>query len=67
MPSRIAVDASALYARNLLALLTTLVDRKNGAVVIPWTDDIVKGIALTRDGRIIHPAFAAAPAAGSGD
>ena len=67
MPSRIAVDASALYARNLLALLTTLVDRKNGALVIPWTDDIVKGVALTRDGRIIHPAFAAAPAAGSGD
>ncbi len=62
VPSRIAVDASALYARNLLSLLQLLIDKKTGAVSIPWTDEIVKGIALTRDGRIIHPAFASTPA-----
>ena len=68
MPSRIAVDASALYARNLLSLLQTLIDKKSGTLTIPWTDEIVKGIALTRDGQIIHPAFAAAaPAAGNKD
>ncbi|MEI7609940.1 MAG: Re/Si-specific NAD(P)(+) transhydrogenase subunit alpha [Rhodospirillaceae bacterium] len=68
VPSRIAVDASALYARNLLSLLQSFVDKKSGAFAIPWTDEIVKGVALTRDGQIIHPAFApAAPAAGSDD
>ena len=68
VPSRIAVDASALYARNLLSLLQSFVDKKTGAFAIPWSDEIVKGVALTRDGQIIHPAFApAAPAAGSDD
>ncbi|MHA7873022.1 MAG: hypothetical protein ACX939_11785, partial [Hyphococcus sp.] len=23
-----------------------------------WEDDIIKGVALTRDGAVIHPAFA---------
>ena len=66
VPSRIAVDASALYARNLFNLLQSFVDKKSGAFAIPWTDEIVKGIALTRDGQIIHPAFAA-KATGSDD
>ena len=68
VPSRIAVDASALYARNLFNLLQSFADKKTGAFAVPWTDEIVKGIALTRDGRIIHPVFApAAPAAAGND
>ena len=68
VPSRIAVDASALYARNLFNLLQSFVDKKSGAFAIPWSDEIVKGIALTRDGQIIHPVFApAAPAAAGND
>ncbi len=67
VPGRIAVDASALYARNLYNLLQSLVDKKSGAVSIPWSDDIVKGVALTRDGQIIHPAFAPAGAAAGND
>ncbi|MEI8394945.1 MAG: Re/Si-specific NAD(P)(+) transhydrogenase subunit alpha [Rhodospirillaceae bacterium] len=62
VPSRIAVDASALYARNLLNLLQLLIDKKTGQTAIDWNDEIVKGIALTRDGRVIHPAFAPATA-----
>ena len=42
MPSRIAVDASALYARNLLAFLTPLVDKETKALKIDWDDEIVK-------------------------
>ena len=57
VPSRLATDASALYARNLLNLLTLLI--KDGGLAINWDDDIVKGVALTRDGTIIHPNFAA--------
>ncbi|MEI6985843.1 MAG: Re/Si-specific NAD(P)(+) transhydrogenase subunit alpha [Rhodospirillaceae bacterium] len=58
VPSRIAVDASALYARNLLTFMQMVVDAKTGQLAINWDDEIIKGTALTRDGRIIHPAFA---------
>jgi NAD(P) transhydrogenase subunit alpha len=57
VPSRIAVDASSLYARNLLAFLTPLVAKEGGGLKVDWTDQIVAGTALTRDGRIIHPQF----------
>jgi proton-translocating NAD(P)+ transhydrogenase subunit alpha len=58
IPSRIAVDSSALYARNLLAFLTPLVDKESKALKINWDDEIIKATALTRDGKIVHPAFA---------
>jgi len=63
VPSRIAVDASALYARNLLAFVTPLIDKTGGTLKIDWADEIVKGAGLTSDGRIVHPAFAPAAAA----
>ena len=56
-PSRIAESASLLYAKNLLALLQALHDKEKG-VTLNWDDEIVKAIALTRDGQIVHPAFA---------
>ena len=58
MPSRIAVDASALYARNLLSFLMPLIDKESKALKINWDDEIIKGTALTRDGQVVHPAFA---------
>jgi H+-translocating NAD(P) transhydrogenase subunit alpha len=58
IPSRIAVDSSALYARNLLAFLTPLVDKETKALTINWDDEIIKATALTRDGKVVHPAFA---------
>jgi NAD(P) transhydrogenase subunit alpha len=61
MPSRVAVDATALYARNLHNFLVLIVG-KDGAVKIDPNDEIIKGTLLTRDGQIVHPAFADAPA-----
>jgi NAD(P) transhydrogenase subunit alpha len=60
VPSRIAVDASALYARNLLSFLTPLIDKESKALKINWDDEIIKGTALTRDGQVVHPTFAGA-------
>ncbi len=57
-PSRIAVDASQLYARNLVAFLTPLVDPEAKALRINTDDEIVKATLLTRDGTVVHPAFA---------
>ncbi|CAO3423219.1 Re/Si-specific NAD(P)(+) transhydrogenase subunit alpha [Azospirillum endophyticum] len=55
--SRIAESASLLYSKNLLALLTSLHGKDTG-VAVNWDDEIVKAIALTRDGAVVHPAFA---------
>jgi NAD(P) transhydrogenase subunit alpha len=57
VPSRIAVDTTSLYAKNLLNFLTPLLDKDKG-LAINWDDEIVKGTALTRDGAVIHPNFA---------
>ncbi|MFN0042720.1 MAG: Re/Si-specific NAD(P)(+) transhydrogenase subunit alpha [Alphaproteobacteria bacterium] len=64
LPSRIAADASALYARNIVAVLALMIDAKEKVLNIPWDDEIVKAMTLTRDGKIAHPDFAAAARAG---
>ncbi len=56
-PSRIAVAASQLYARNLLTFLTTFWDKETQAPKLVETDDIVKGVLLTRNGQAVHPNF----------
>jgi NAD(P) transhydrogenase subunit alpha len=55
VPSRLAVDASALYARNLLNFITPLIDKASKGLKIDWEDEIIKGTALTRDGQVVHP------------
>jgi len=57
LPGHLAVDASSLYARNLLNFVTLFVDKKTGEVKPNWDDEIVKGAGLTRDGAIVHPAL----------
>jgi NAD(P) transhydrogenase subunit alpha len=57
VPGRLAASASALYAKNLLTFLETLIDKKEKKLAINWDDEIVKGTALTRDGAIVHPNF----------
>ncbi|MGY6628851.1 MAG: Re/Si-specific NAD(P)(+) transhydrogenase subunit alpha [Oceanicaulis sp.] len=54
LPSRLAADSSNLLARNLVNLFP-LLRGEDGALSPHWDDDIIKGMALTRDGEIIHP------------
>jgi NAD(P) transhydrogenase subunit alpha len=61
--SRIAVAASQLYARNLLTFLTTFWDKDAKRPKLTETDDIIKGVMLTRGGAVVHPNFAPPPAA----
>ncbi|MEQ8371141.1 MAG: Re/Si-specific NAD(P)(+) transhydrogenase subunit alpha [Alphaproteobacteria bacterium] len=57
VPGRLPADASALYARNLVNFLTSLIDRESGALKINPDDAIVAGTALTRDGQVVHPNY----------
>jgi len=55
---RLATSASTLYAKNLYAFLEILIDKNAKALAVKWDDEIVKATALTREGAVVHPAFA---------
>lgn len=57
MPSRIAVDSSALYARNVYNYVALLSAKAGGALEVNWEDEIVKAVTLTRGGGIVHSQF----------
>jgi len=54
----IAVNASSLYAKNLLAFLDTMIDKKEKTLAVNWDDDLIKGTLIAKDGRIVHPNLA---------
>jgi NAD(P) transhydrogenase subunit alpha len=51
LPARVAADASALYARNVLDFLK-LVISKEGTLVVPMDDDIVAACLMTQGGVV---------------
>jgi H+-translocating NAD(P) transhydrogenase subunit alpha len=51
LPARVAADASALYARNVLDFLK-LVVTKEGAFNVPMDDDIVAACLMTQGGDV---------------
>jgi H+-translocating NAD(P) transhydrogenase subunit alpha len=55
----VAVNASSLYAKNLLAFVETMFDKKEKTLAINWDDDIIKGTLVAKDGVIVHPSLAA--------
>jgi NAD(P) transhydrogenase subunit alpha len=57
LAGEVAVNASSLYARNVLAFLETMIDKKEKILKVDWDDEIVKGTLLAKDGRIVHPAL----------
>ncbi len=52
-PSRMAPDASNMFARNLKAFLP-LVTAEDGSFAPDWDDEVIQGAALTRDGAIVN-------------
>jgi len=54
VPSRLAADASALFARNLFNFLSAFWDQESGGPLLPDDDEIVQGVRLTRGGKIVN-------------
>lgn len=52
LPGRIAADASALYARNLVAFVGLFV--KDGALAVDLEDEILKASVVTNGGAVVH-------------
>jgi NAD(P) transhydrogenase subunit alpha len=59
----VPVNASSLYAKNLLSFLELFFDKKDKQFKVNWEDEIVKGTLVAKDGRIVHPSLAPQPAA----
>jgi NAD(P) transhydrogenase subunit alpha len=57
VPGRLPASASALYAKNLLTFVETLIDKKEKKLAVNWDDELVKATVLTRDGSVVHPNF----------
>ena len=58
LPGAISVNASSLYARNLLAFVEPMIDKKTGALAVNWDDELVKGTLIAKDGAIVNAAIA---------
>lgn len=56
---RLPATASALYAKNLLAFVETLINSKTKSLAIKWDDELVKATLLTKEGGLVHPIFQA--------
>jgi NAD(P) transhydrogenase subunit alpha len=54
LAGRVAVDASAMYARNLVSLLGRMTDDE-GNLILDFDDEIISGANITHDGRVTHP------------
>mgnify|MGYP003133496750 CR=1 FL=1 len=68
-PSRMATQASTLYATNIRHMMTDLTPEKDGQAVHDMEDDVIRGSTVTHKGEITWPppppkvaAIAAAPA-----
>ena len=55
MPSRLATDTSALFARNLYNFLSAFWDKEAGRPVLPDGDEIGDAVRLTRGGAVVNP------------
>ena len=53
LPAMVAADASALFARNVLAFVTLLLDAQTGQLHINRTDEIVAGALVCHEGQVL--------------
>ncbi|MDV6317457.1 Re/Si-specific NAD(P)(+) transhydrogenase subunit alpha [Chromohalobacter sp. HP20-39] len=54
-PSRMATQASLLYATNIRHMLTDLTPEKDGVIVHDMEDDVIRGVTVAHHGEITFP------------
>lgn len=54
-PSRMATQASTLYATNIRHMLTDLTPKKDGVLVHNMDDDVIRGATVTHEGKVTWP------------
>jgi NAD(P) transhydrogenase subunit alpha len=56
LPSRLAKQASTLYANNLFRLTEELCKNKDGVIDVNMDDDAIRGLTVIKEGSITWPA-----------
>ena len=51
---KVPVNASALYAKNLLTFIETMIDKKDKVLKVNWEDEIITGTLIAKGGQIVH-------------
>lgn len=57
MPSRIAHNASQLYAKNILSFLGLMIEKESQTLKIDFDDEIITATCLCHDGKLTHDIF----------
>ena len=55
--STISQDASSLFSKNILNFVNILIDAETKNLEIDWEDEIIKGILITKDKKIMNEEF----------
>ena len=53
LPARVATDASALYARNVLNFLALSLNAKTGDFAVPKDDEIIQATLVCDNGQVV--------------
>src|SRR2546425_1250248 len=53
LPARVATDASALYARNVINFLALSLNAKTGDFAVPKDDEIIKATLICENGAVV--------------
>ncbi len=54
LPATVATHASMMFSRNLLNFITAFWDKDAKRFNLDWADDILKGCAVTHEGKVVH-------------
>ncbi len=57
LAGQVPVNASSLYAKNLLTFLELMIDKKEKTLIVDWGDEVMKGTLVAKGGQIVHPSL----------
>jgi NAD(P) transhydrogenase subunit alpha len=57
LAGEVPVNASSLYAKNLLTFIELMIDKKEKTLKVDWDDEVIKGTLVAKGGAIVHPSL----------
>ncbi|ODA67522.1 NAD(P) transhydrogenase subunit alpha part 1 [Methyloligella halotolerans] len=66
LPGEVPVNASSLYAKNLVSFIEVMLDKEKGDLALDWEDEVIKGTAIAKDGGIVNEMIAGNLKSGGG-
>jgi NAD(P) transhydrogenase subunit alpha len=57
LAGEVPVNASSLYAKNLLTFLELMIDKKEKTLKVDWEDEVIKGTLVAKGGHVVHPSL----------